>query len=106
MKDFFDLYPMSIDETAEYIAQQGFVVFENTKNSCPLESFTRAKPFKFSNVNEMIYINADYDEKSKKGDMKCIWRFTAPFGYGFKIVILSPAYPGLLIENTTDIILK
>uniref|UniRef100_A0A914PCY1 Uncharacterized protein n=1 Tax=Panagrolaimus davidi TaxID=227884 RepID=A0A914PCY1_9BILA len=99
---------------------QGYAFFENWRDdSCPFESISRKKSFKFSDDTEMVYIQSAFisqslsqfeNPRSNKQSLRknaCRWRFKAPYGFGFKVVVtrsLLKPNTDLLIENTTDVI--
>uniref|UniRef100_A0AC34FJ06 Uncharacterized protein n=1 Tax=Panagrolaimus sp. ES5 TaxID=591445 RepID=A0AC34FJ06_9BILA len=92
----------------DLIAEQGFIAFFDESESCPLEFLCKEKPFKILNENQILLVGSAYSFFQIR-QQPCQWRFSAPDGYGFKIVIKNfniSAPTSLTIENTTDIIAK
>uniref|UniRef100_A0A914Q417 Uncharacterized protein n=1 Tax=Panagrolaimus davidi TaxID=227884 RepID=A0A914Q417_9BILA len=89
-------------ETAKYADQfydafNGYIYFENNDDKCPFEDQSRNQPYNFTDESEIIFIGSYYRNATTYGVIpikanttkSCLWQFSAPKGYGFKIVILS-----------------
>uniref|UniRef100_A0AC34FMC8 CUB domain-containing protein n=1 Tax=Panagrolaimus sp. ES5 TaxID=591445 RepID=A0AC34FMC8_9BILA len=109
-------------------AAQGYAYFEKYDNTkCPLESISRQEPFQFRNESQTLFIQSAYYNETLRNFIPhqddeifsdvlyytrkrpCFWRFKAPKGYGFKIVILKfnlASVTEFLIKNSTDIIVN
>uniref|UniRef100_A0A914Q7H3 Uncharacterized protein n=1 Tax=Panagrolaimus davidi TaxID=227884 RepID=A0A914Q7H3_9BILA len=89
------------------IAQEGFVVSADSNKTwgCPLEN--DRDPIAILSEFEFIYIWDNGILHLPRG--YCIWRFTAPQKYGFKVVIIDldvAADTKLFIRNSTDTFVK
>ena len=83
---------------------QGFVLFDDWGDDCPLESVSRVDPFHFTDETQIIYLQSSYFSNGTRNH-SCLWQFTAPDGYGMKysIEVLNIVSPVLLnIENSTE----
>uniref|UniRef100_A0A914QNY7 CUB domain-containing protein n=1 Tax=Panagrolaimus davidi TaxID=227884 RepID=A0A914QNY7_9BILA len=66
---------------------QGFVIHDVwNQDYCFLESVSKDSPFLFENESQILYIRSSYFEIGRR-DRSCKWKFSAPDGYGFKIVV-------------------
>lgn len=100
-----------IADEINFISQQGYVLFENDKNTYPMESLTKIHPFQFTDETELFYLTSSYNSynDAEKTSSPCFWQFLAPNGYGFKVVIKSlilTKVSKMTIQNSTDIIAK
>lgn len=100
-----------------YDAFSGYLYFEKWDNSCPFESMSRGTPYLFADETEIIFIQSEYGNITAYDDTlvnsvstnTCKWKFLAPNGYGFKIVILSfniSETSHFQVLNTTDLLVK
>uniref|UniRef100_A0A914NYW8 CUB-like domain-containing protein n=1 Tax=Panagrolaimus davidi TaxID=227884 RepID=A0A914NYW8_9BILA len=90
-------------------AQKGFIIFDDWRESCPLESIARIEPFEFKDDSEILYIQSTYDERTFYRSSPCLWQFSAPSGFGFKFVVETwnaSNLTFLTVRNKTDIIMN
>uniref|UniRef100_A0A914Q6L6 CUB domain-containing protein n=1 Tax=Panagrolaimus davidi TaxID=227884 RepID=A0A914Q6L6_9BILA len=86
-------------------ALQAFIIFDNERNSCPMESLL-GNPLALEDETQIISIQSSYENYHNR-KYSCNWKFSAPFGYGFKIVIESfHTTSKFIVENTTEAFLK
>uniref|UniRef100_A0A914Q395 CUB domain-containing protein n=1 Tax=Panagrolaimus davidi TaxID=227884 RepID=A0A914Q395_9BILA len=66
---------------------QGFVIHNELENNeCFLESVSN--PYHFNDENQILYIRSSILKVNERKN-PCNWHFSAPDGYGFKIVIVE-----------------
>uniref|UniRef100_A0A914QIG0 Uncharacterized protein n=1 Tax=Panagrolaimus davidi TaxID=227884 RepID=A0A914QIG0_9BILA len=90
------------------IAEQGFIAFFDDPDKCPLEFLNEDKPFKIIHENQILHIRSNYFNNINR-QQPCQWKFAAPVGYGFKMVVQKlniSATTSFSIQNSTDIITK
>uniref|UniRef100_A0AC34F8Y8 CUB domain-containing protein n=1 Tax=Panagrolaimus sp. ES5 TaxID=591445 RepID=A0AC34F8Y8_9BILA len=91
-----------------YSAIQGSAIFDSWGFGCPLESVARINPFHFQDEKQILKVQSVWTEDSKRSH-PCIWQFSAPKGYGFKITLenlhLSDS-TNLRIDNSNETFLS
>lgn len=91
---------------------KGYAFVEHKTEKCPFA--TIAIPYHFNDETEIIYLQTFYhnftnNAFSTKDENYCKWNFTAPSGYGFKMVLISfdvLSTNEFTAVNTTDVIVK
>uniref|UniRef100_A0AC35FMZ8 CUB domain-containing protein n=1 Tax=Panagrolaimus sp. PS1159 TaxID=55785 RepID=A0AC35FMZ8_9BILA len=90
------------ENPSRHFSQKGYVIFDDGKEKCPLESI--CNPFVFKDETQIINFGSHplYNLTNS-----CRWKFIAPNEYGFKIVIykFNPKTE-VSITNSTDIIVN
>ena len=84
---------------------QGFVLFDDWGDDCPLESISRVDPYNFTDDTQIIYLQSNYPNSTRTHP--CLWQFAAPEGFGFKFVIQQLNITDqvqITITNSTNII--
>lgn len=92
-------------ENTKYDAFQGFVLFDDWGDDCPLESISRINPYYFNDETQVISLQSKYPNSSRTHP--CLWQFSAPKGFGFKFVIQELNLMDqvqLTISNSTNVI--
>lgn len=67
---------------SSYIAFQGYVFYDDwNDDDCRLSSVSRIIPFHFEDESQILQIESEFKSHP------CIWQFTAPKGYQFKLFL-------------------
>ena len=94
------------EDAKVFTAQKGFIFFDESNDLCLMESISRIEPFNFTDETQIFHVSAS---DNKVQNRTCKWKFTAPQGFGFKVVVTwfsASSRTQTLIENTTDILAK
>uniref|UniRef100_A0A914QQT5 CUB domain-containing protein n=1 Tax=Panagrolaimus davidi TaxID=227884 RepID=A0A914QQT5_9BILA len=90
-----------------YSAVQGFVLFDDWGDGCPMESVARVNPYHFEDETQIITVQSVYGNDYVRNH-PCFWQFSAPKGYGFKL-IFEPLHlldsVDVRIDNSNETIL-
>uniref|UniRef100_A0AC34FLI4 CUB domain-containing protein n=1 Tax=Panagrolaimus sp. ES5 TaxID=591445 RepID=A0AC34FLI4_9BILA len=92
----------------DFSAFQGFFIFDDWGDDCPLESVSRVNPFQFTDDTQILVLRSVYDY-AKNRSHPCLWQFTAPYGYWLKILITKFSLQNstvFTVKNSDEIVLN